>query len=272
MNAQAETKEAEATTAMPNGLMGSVAGSEQIVEDEAEVVVPHLDPEAEEVVETKEALERPDWFPEKFWNEDGFELEKMTKSYEELEKAFTQGKHKAPEKFDTKVLDDAGFSNEDPIVDAYLGWAKKFGLNQVAFDELATSIASIGGETNQQIQNDYETELKSLGKNANEIIQSNVNWSDGLLRKGVITDAQREEMNSWGGTAEGQRLLQTVRSLTGDMTPLPNIAVSEAAMTDSDFQDEIDTMMADPRYGSDAKFSNDVDSKIYKRRGESFPG
>ena len=224
MNEQVETTEPE-VAAVPNGLMDGFKGTEKEVQDEADIAVPHLEAAEEEAVETKEALERPDWFPEKFWNEDGFELEKMTKSYEELEKAFTQGKHKAPEKFDTKVLDDAGFSSEDPIVDAYLGWAKKFGLNQVAFDELAGT-----------------------------------------------TDAQREEMNSWGGTAEGQRLLQTVRSLTGDMTPLPNIAVSEAAMTDSDFQDEIDTMMADPRYGSDAKFSNDVARKIYKRRGESFPG
>ena len=271
MNEQVETTEPE-VAAVSNGLMDGFKGTEKEAQDEADISVPHLEAAEEEAVETKEALERPDWFPEKFWNEDGFELEKMTKSYEELEKAFTQGKHKAPEKFDTKVLDDAGFSSEDPIVDAYLGWAKKFGLNQVAFDELAGTIAEIGGENTAQIQNDYETELKSLGKNANEIIQSNVNWSDGLLRKGVITDAQREEMNSWGGTAEGQRLLQTVRSLTGDMTPLPNIAVSEAAMTDSDFQDEIDTMMADPRYGSDAKFSNDVARKIYKRRGESFPG
>ena len=43
--------------------------------------------------ETKE-LERPDYFPEKFWTEkDGPDLEKFSKSYAEMEKNFSQGKH-----------------------------------------------------------------------------------------------------------------------------------------------------------------------------------
>ena len=272
MNEQVEQVQEETAAPMPNGLMDGVKSEETEAANEEELSAPHLE-EGEEEAKEAEPLERPDWFPEKFWNEeDGFELEKMTKSYESLEKAFSQGKHKAPKDYDTKVLDDAGFQKEDPMVDAYLGWAKKFGVNQAAFDELAGTIAEIGGENTAQIQQDYETEIKALGQNANEIIQSNVNWSDGLLRKGVITESQRAEINIWGGTAEGQRLLQTMRSLTGDMTQMPTIAVSDEALSESDFQAEIDSMMADPRYGSDPKFSNDVARKIYRRRGESFPG
>ena len=44
-----------------------------------------------------EPLERPDYYPEKFWDEDGPDVEKLAKSYAELEKKFKAGKHKAPE-------------------------------------------------------------------------------------------------------------------------------------------------------------------------------
>lgn len=48
---------------------------------------------------------RPDWYPEKFWNEDdGPDLENLVKSYSELQKKFSQGKHKAPEEYDESVF------------------------------------------------------------------------------------------------------------------------------------------------------------------------
>ena len=39
-------------------------------------------------------LERPDYYPAKFWDEDGPDVEKLAKSYAELEKKFKSGKHK----------------------------------------------------------------------------------------------------------------------------------------------------------------------------------
>ena len=51
---------------------------------------------------------RPDWYPEKFWNDDdGPDLENLVKSYSELQKKFSQGKHKAPEAYDDSLFKDA---------------------------------------------------------------------------------------------------------------------------------------------------------------------
>jgi hypothetical protein len=51
-------------------------------------------------------LERPDYYPAKFWDEDGPDVEKLAKSYAELEKKFKSGKHKAPEQYDISSLAD----------------------------------------------------------------------------------------------------------------------------------------------------------------------
>ena len=45
----------------------------------------------------KRRVERPEWFPQKFWDDDGPNLEKMAGSYVNMEKQFHKRKHKAPE-------------------------------------------------------------------------------------------------------------------------------------------------------------------------------
>jgi hypothetical protein len=64
----------------------------------------------------QEPLVRPDYYPEKFWDEDGPDVEKLAKSYNELQKKFSQGKHKAPEKYELDGLVDQGLNVDDPTV------------------------------------------------------------------------------------------------------------------------------------------------------------
>lgn len=268
-NQQAQEQPAEAPA--PDGLMAATA----LAEDEAQAneeneAVPHLAEDAEQAeVEDEDGIyERPDWFPEKFWDEkEGPDLEKIVKSYDELQKQFSQGKHKAPDEYDTSVMTEAGYDMEDPVVSTYLDWAQKYGINQAAFDELAGAITQMSIENGAQMQANYEQERKALGSNADEIIKSNINWADGLERKGIISAEEREELNVWGGTAMGQRLMQKVRSMTGDMSQIPIADVAEAGMSEDDFKASIQAKMADPRYGSDMNYTRQVEAEFQKRYG-----
>ena len=237
----------------PDGLMASVAGEpEQQASDEE---MPHR---AEDEQPAKE--ERPEWLDAKFAT-----AEDLAKSYDELQKKFSQGKHKAPDEYSTDVLTDAGYQMDDPIVDTYMGWAKKYGVNQEAFDELAGAITSMSGEREQQVEFDLKAEREALGPNADAIIKSNVQWADGLMRKGVVSDAERNEINIWGGSAVGQRLMQKVRQMSGDMSKIPVAPVAEESMSQADFEADISSKMADKRYGNDPAFTRSVE-KMFETR------
>ncbi len=254
-------------TSAPDGLMAATALAEEQEFEEGQTIEHRAEPESDETDETTdETYERPDWFPEKFWDEaEGPDLENLVKGYGELEKQFSQGKHKAPEEYSTEALDAAGYTNDDPIVQAYTSWAKENGINQAAFDQLVGSITELAGDNLAEAKLDYDKERKALGNNADEIIKSNVNWADGLQRKGIISEQEREELNFWGGTAVGQRLMQKVRQMTGDMSEIPIAAVPDAGISEEDFKADIQTKMADPRYGSDAKYTREVEQLFEQR-------
>jgi len=245
---------AETETPEPSSLMEGVSSSEPESETTDEAM-PHL---AADEKPPKE--ERPAWLDDKF-----AKPEDLAKSYDELQKKFSQGKHKAPDEYSTDVLTEAGYELDDPMVDTYLGWAKKYGVNQEAFDELAGSITRMNGDNAAANQADYEAEHTALGPNANEIIKSNVTWADGLVRKGIVSEDERAELNSWGGNAIGQRLMQKVRTMTGDMSKIPLAPVAEDQLSDSDFGVEMQSRMADPRYQSDPAYRQKVENEFNKR-------
>jgi len=147
---QSDNQEAEGTTeevAAPDGLMAATALEEEQAVEEGETIEHKADAEPTEEPEEPEVYDRPDWFPEKFWDEkEGPDLEKFTKSYNELQKQFSQGKHKPPSEYNTEVLTEAGYEANDPVVSTYLDWAQKYGINQAAFDELASSITGMAGK------------------------------------------------------------------------------------------------------------------------------
>jgi hypothetical protein len=248
------------------GLMNGVE-SDAVQETTEEQQLEHrADVETED--EDDEVYERPDWFPEKFWDEtEGPDLENLTKSYQELQKQFSQGKHKAPDEYDLSTLSEAGYTDDDPVISAYSDWAKKYGINQVAFDELASQITEMAGSEQAETKLNIEKERKALGQNADAIIQSNVNWADSLLRKGVISEELREELNIWGGSAAGQQLLVTMREMTGDMTKIPVMDVAESSMSENDFKASMQSKMADPRYGSDPAYRQQIEKEFLLRYG-----
>ena len=264
-----QTQEQPAESPAPDGLMAqaALAQEEDNVEDEG---IPHLaqDGQPVEGEDEDEIYERPDWFPAKHWDEkEGPDLEGLVKSNLELEKKFHHGDHKAPAdgQYNTEVLTESGYELDDPVVSTYLEWAKKYGINQEAFTELAGSIGGIAGEAGQQIALDLKAEHQKLGNNADAIIKSNMEWSNGLLTKGVISEEEREELDMWGGSAAGQRMLQKIRNMTGDLSKIPVADVAEAGESEDEFKARMSSIMSEPGYANDRKKQMAVESEFHKR-------
>ena len=222
----------------------------------------------------KVAREKPDFVPEKFWDKDKGEIreEATFKSLSELEKAFSQGKHKAPEEYEIESLKEKGYDADNPVVAKYIGWAKDNGISQKAFEDLAQSIIEMGGEQQQTIEYEEKVEKEKLGKNADEIIKSNKLWANSLLNKGLLNEEEREELSVLAYTANGQKVIQKIRSWMGETRPIPVADVSVDKETDMEFDARMQSMMSDPRYGNDPQYTMSVEAEFTKRFGNKKTG
>ena len=222
--------------------------NQQQAEDSA---ISHLETEAapQEAAETQE-VERPEWLPEKFNSG-----EDLANAYGELQKKFSQGKHKAPENYDTSIFDEAGIGDDDPLYNAYSEWAKENGISQDAFEQLAGTFIQMAQSENQQAEVSYQEEYQKLGPNADAAIKSMTDWASGLVRKGVWSNDDFEEFKIMGGTAQGLRALQKIRSYYGDKTVPTNVSPT----TDAPSKEDLQAMIADPEYQTNPAFRAKVE-------------
>jgi len=252
------------------GLMAQAQVEDQSEDNQQPEEISHLQPDEglqslDEVTVAKEGeeteFERPEWYPEKFWNEDdGPDLENLAKSYNELQKKFSQGKHKAPETYDESIFKDAEIPEDDELFSTYKSWAKENGISQNAFDELATKFIQLAGNEAEAAQVSYDEEFAKLGKSADATIKSMTDWAQGLVRKGVWSEDDFEEFRIMGGTAQGLKALQKVRSYYGDR-PIP---VDVTPVGDAPSKEELNAMVGDPKYVSDPAFRAKVE-KMFER-------
>ena len=167
-------------------------------------------------------LERPDWWPENFWKKDDSEpdLEAIAKSWTDLRKQISQGKHKAPEdgNYDFSAFGET--PADDPVRQHVSGWAKEFGVSQVALDALVGGVIEKAGAVQQQAKFDAAAEKKALGPNADAIIK-------GLTK---LREAY-----------EGR------------------IPTQSAPIDGAPSKDELMGMVADPRYKTDAAYRTKVE-------------
>jgi len=246
------------------GLMSEATEEEKTTEDEGMSAK-----EGETIVEGENIdgveFERPDTFPEKFWHEtEGPDVEALAKSYTQLEKKLHGGDHKAPKEYALDALKEKGYADDDPVVQTFAEWSKNNNISQDSFDELATKIAEMNGEVARDAEISVEQEKKKLGENADSIIKSNVQWGKSLISKGVLSNEDYQELEVWGGTAEGQRLLNKFRSMMGERE-IPAVSVSGQGMD----EDELKSLVADPRYASDPVFRKKVErdfEEFYNKR------
>lgn len=220
------------------GLLDDVSASDSSQQDSAaaEKTVDHLAKDST----TPETAERPEWLPENFWKDDKADYEGMAKSWSDLRKMVSQGKHKAPAdgKYDTSVFGDIPIES-DPLAPTVLEWAKENGVSQAAFDSLITKVRDIAQQiAPQEPAIDVKAEMKALGPNAEAVKNGMVNWARGLVNKGVWDGNDFEEFKVMGGTARGLRALMKIRESYEGRIPIETSPM-DGAPTDSELQSMI---------------------------------
>ena len=256
---------------------GLLDGASPEVEEASEenpqkVEIDHRDPaelKAKEEFEANaedddEPLERPDWWPENFWKADDSapDLEGIAKSWMDLRKQISQGKHKAPAdgKYDASAFGET--PEDDPIRLHVMNWAQEYQVSQAALDELVGAVAQMNMETAQQTSVNLEQERKSLGPNADARIQGMVKWASGLVQKGVWGKDDFEEFKVMGGTARGIAALEKLRASYEGRVPLDTAPVDGAPS-----KDELYQMVADERYQTDPSFRAKVERAFAQNFG-----
>ena len=201
-------------------------------------------------------LERPDFWPENFWKKDSNEpdLEGIAKSWSDLRKQISQGKHKAPAdgKYDLKAFGEEAEAN--PIASTLATWAKDNSLSQAAFDDLVGNLQTQARELMQGDMVDPAAEMKQLGPNGGAIVNGMVDWARGLVNKGVWSKDDFEEFKIMGGTARGITALMKVREAYEGRVP-----TQSAPLEGAPSKDELYQMVNDPRYKTDPGYRTKVE-------------
>ena len=252
-----------------SGLTSDAPATEPQIENPEDNVVPHkVDDEQENVSEAKEtktdAAEKPEWLEDKFWDKENGEIktEDLNKSFSELQKQFSMGKHKAPSEYDLSVMED--IDEDDELAKEFLDWAKENKPTQGAFDKLVTTFKTLSQQQVEQDSINPEEEAKSLGPNSEQIINGIKTWGQGLVSKGVWSDDDFEEFKVFAATANGINALNKVRKYYGEQT----IPTAPTDVDGSVSKQELYEMVADPKYKTDPNFRRKVEEQFSR----AFPG
>jgi hypothetical protein len=253
METQAQEPSAQGESQEAGLLDGATIAEEGQQETVAKQEMSHLQPQEED----DGPLERPDWWPENFWKKDDSspDLEGIAKSWMDLRKQISQGKHKPPAdgKYDTSAFGDT--PDDDPIRSHVMSWAQEYGVSQAALDSLVGAVVAMQGESVQQERMSVEQERRALGPNADAMIRSATDWASGLVRKGIFSKDDFEEFKYAAGTAKGLKMMLKLReSYENIKIPTQSVPVEGAAS-----KDELYQMVGDPKYQTDPAYRAKVE-------------
>jgi len=243
----------------PSGLLDSVEAtdeSQQAPSEESTAV----DHRAKESIPEDEPKDRPEWWPENFWKGNEPDLEGIAKSWKDMRKMVSQGKHKAPPegKYDLTAFGEG--ADKLPMVPVFQKWATENGISQSAFDGLATELTQMASEALAQPNFDPVAEKKALGPNADAVINGMVNWARGLVNKGIWNGDDFEEFKVMGGTSRGLKALMKIRESYEGRIPTESMPI-EGMPTDQELQQ----MVGDPKYQTDAAYRAKVEKMFAAR-------
>lgn len=202
-------------------------------------------------------LERPDYWPENFWNKDSNEpdLEGIAKSWRDLRAKISKGAHNAPADGKYDLSSFGGEEVDDnPMANTIASWAQENGLSQAQFDDLVTSLRNQAQELMSDEFVDPAAEMKKLGPNAGAVVNGMVDWARGLVAKGVWSKDDFEEFKIMGGTARGLNALMKIREAYEGRVPIESAPVEGAPS-----KEELYAMVADPKYQSDPAYRQKVE-------------
>ncbi len=256
----------EAASVEPSESVGLLDGVQAQDDSQVDSQAPEkteIEHRAAESIPEDEAIDKPDWWPENFWDKDKNEpdLEGMAKSWKDMRKIVSKGAHKAPPegKYDLSAFGEK--AEELPMVPVFKDWAAKNGVSQAAFDELAGTLTNMAMDAmGNQPEIDAAAERKALGPNADAQINGMVNWARGLVNKGVWSPEDFEEFKIMGGTARGLKALQKIRSAYEGNIPIESTPI-DGMPTDLELQQ----MVGDPKYKTDPAYRQKVE-RLFNQR------
>ncbi len=249
------------------GLLDNATPEEEVSVDPNETQIDHRTDDQVKATETieddDEPLERPEWWPENFWKEDGSEpdLEGIAKSWMDLRKQISQGKHKAPEggNYNTEVFGET--PDDDPVKSHVVSWAKENEISQAALDSLVSEVVGMTQQEAESAKINLEEEKKSLGPNADARINGLAKWAGGLVQKGVLSKDDFEEFKFMAGTAQGISVIEKIRSSYEGKIPVETVPIEGAPS-----KEELFAMVGDERYKSDPVYR----AKVEKAFAQNF--
>ena len=258
----------EEATEETTGLLDDATPEEEVSDKPKEAEIDHRDPaevKAKEEFESDddEPLERPEWWPENFWKKDGAEpdLEGIAKSWIDLRKQISQGKHKAPKDGNYDLGSFGETPEDDPVRQHVVGWAKENQISQAALDSLVTEVVGMNQNAVNNYQVNLEEEKKQLGPNADARINGMVKWASGLVQKGVWGKDDFDEFKVMGGTAKGIAALEKIRGSYEGRIPVETAPVDGAPS-----KEELYAMVGDEKYQSDPVYR----AKVEKAFAQNF--
>jgi hypothetical protein len=244
------------------GLLDNVEASEDKAPENPEsTAVEHRTADS---IPDDEPVDRPDWWPENFWNKDKQEpdMEGMAKSWKDLRKMVSKGTHKAPPegKYDVSAFGENAEQLE--FVPIFKDWALENNVSQAAFDDIAGKLRGMAESAIGVPDIDIQAERRALGQNADAVINGMVNWARGLVNKGVWSSEDFEEFKIMGGTARGIKALSKIREAYEGRIPTESMPI-EGQPTDLELQ----SMVGDPKYEADPSYRQKVERLFQKRYG-----
>jgi len=244
------------------GLLDNVEASEDKAPENPEsTAVEHRTADS---IPDDEPVDRPDWWPENFWNKDKQEpdMEGMAKSWKDLRKMVSKGTHKAPPegKYDVSAFGENAEQLE--FVPIFKDWALENNVSQAAFDDIAGKLRGMAESAIGVPDIDIQAERRALGQNADAVINGMVNWARGLVNKGVWSSEDFEEFKIMGGTARGIKALSKIREAYEGRIPTESMP-TEGQPTDLELQ----AMVGDPRWETDPAYRQKVERMFQKRYG-----
>ena len=210
-----------------------------------------INAEQETKDEVGEVAERPEWLPEKFWNDGNPDYENLSKSYGELEKLTSRKKEdltaEIKQELETERLKGLPEKPEDykipeipeqytpdtPLMDGWKQYCLDNNLNQEAFDK------GIKLFIDTQPVLDEQAEKNKLGENANQRIEA-----VGLWANKNFNEAERNIISNIAVSAEGVQTLEKIMAMS--QTSISN--EGESSITRGKNRQDLEAMMKDPKY------------------------
>lgn len=203
-------------------------------------------------------------------------IDKLHKAYKGARESLSKTGGKAPEKAEDYTLE---FSKDMPVqvqaddkaVAAARSIAHKHGLSQEQFQgfvgDFVSTLVQGGVIGTGPVAASRETAQKHLNEMAEELggresaitfLKELDGWGQGLMKRGVLSEAEYSEFRFMMGTPAGARTINKLRALSGEKM----IPVKAGTAAGSVSRADLDNLVADPRYKTDATFRADVQKKF----------